>query len=74
MASSSNDLQQSGDGCEQIVNPVRDELTNIIRRCVREEMQNHQRTERPGIGNITSVKLPQDSPQDSFFLKLTIAT
>ena len=52
MASSSNDLQQSGDGCEQIVNPVRDELTNIIRRCVREEMQNHQRTERPGIGNI----------------------
>ena len=52
MASSSNELQQSGDGCEQIVTPVRDELTNIIRQCVRQEMENQQRTERPGIGNI----------------------
>ena len=52
MASSSNELQQSGDGCEQIVTPVCDELTNIIRQCVRQEMENRQRTERPGIGNI----------------------
>ena len=52
MASSSNELQQSGDGCEQIVTPVHDELTNIIRQCVRQEMENQQRTARPGIGNI----------------------
>ena len=52
MASSSNKLKQSEDGCEQRVTPVRDELINIICQCVRQEMENQQRTERPGIGNI----------------------